>query len=136
MFGYGAMAPFVIGTIMAVGLSTGWGALANRLTVLWAAAILVFLAGVRRGVSFATTGGPTLPQLAMMLWLFLLGLAVLLLPPRLPALVLLLLGYATLAVLDPLAARRGEAPLFFARLRPMQMAIPIVCLLVLVVMQI
>lgn len=45
-----------------------------------------------------------------------------------PALPLLLAGYVSLAVLDPWAARQGEAPPFFARLRPAQMAIPVACL--------
>lgn len=46
---------------------------------------------------------------------------------------LLLIGYLRLAILDPLAARRGEVPLFFHRLRPVQMLIPIVAVLALLV---
>ena len=42
---------------------------------------------------------------------------------------LLLLGYRSLEGFDPMAARKLEAPLYFARLRPAQMAIPVVCLL-------
>jgi hypothetical protein len=37
------------------------------------------------------------------------------------ALVLLTTGYASVAILDPIAARRGEVPAHFARLRPPQM---------------
>ena len=44
------------------------------------------------------------------------------------AAILLLVGYLGLEILDPIAARKLEAPLFFARLRPAQMAIPIACL--------
>ena len=67
-----------------------------------------------------------------MLWLFCLGfgatiLTALVLP--LPASLLLLLGFLSLGILDPIAARSLEAPLYFARLRPAQMAIPVVCLL-------
>ena len=64
-------------------------------------------------------------QLATSLGLFALGLAALAVPRTGVALALLLAGYLALAVLDPWAARRGEAPLFFARLRPLQMLVPI-----------
>ena len=43
-------------------------------------------------------------------------------------LVLLLVGFGAIAVLDPIAARRGEAPLFFARLRPVQIPIALLSL--------
>ena len=41
---------------------------------------------------------------------------------------MLLVGFLRVGILDPLAARRGEAPPFFARRRTVQMAIPVVCL--------
>ncbi len=41
------------------------------------------------------------------------------------ALGLLIVGYVAIAVLDPIAARRGEAPLFFERLRPFQMPLAV-----------
>ena len=68
-----------------------------------------------------------------MLWLFCLGFtAIVLTALALPvaAAILLLAGYLSLEILDPIAARKLEAPLYFARLRPAQMAIPIACLLV------
>jgi hypothetical protein len=40
----------------------------------------------------------------------------------------LLAGHATLMLLDPVAARRGEAPLYFARLRPPQMGLAVASL--------
>ena len=67
-----------------------------------------------------------------MLWLFCLGFAAIVLTAialPVPAAVLLLLGYLSLEVFDPIAARKLEAPLYFARLRPAQMAIPVLCLL-------
>jgi hypothetical protein len=66
-----------------------------------------------------------------MLWLFGLGLAAILLMPGTLAVACLIVGYLSVAVLDPIAARRSEAPLFFARLRPAQMAIPVLSLLAL-----
>lgn len=122
VLGYGPMLPFpaaVAGVLLA---SPTLADLASMLVVLWGAAILMFLGGVRRGLSFRTPGGPRPSQIAMMLWLFLAGLGALLAPPVL-ALALLTAGYASLMTLDPIAARRAEAPLYFARLRPPQMAI-------------
>ena len=66
-------------------------------------------------------------QLVFMLWLFLLGLAALVTDPAI-GLIGLLLGYISLMVLDPRAARREEAPLYFKRLRPLQMAVPVASL--------
>jgi hypothetical protein len=125
VLGYGATVPFVVGAAAAWLLDGGLAALAADLTVLWGGAILVFLAGVRRGLSFRTEGGPTPVQLATSLGLFALGLAALAVPRTGVALALLLAGHLALAVLDPWAARRGEAPLFFARLRPPQMFVPV-----------
>ena len=130
-FGYGAMVPFVLLALAAWLLGGDVAALAVRLAILWGGAILVFLAGVRRGLSFRTEGGPTAVQIATMLWLFGLGLLALAVPSTGVALVLLLAGYLSLAALDPWAARRGEAPPFFVRLRPLQMLLPILGLVAL-----
>lgn len=94
----------------------------------WSAAILLFLAGVARGLSFFTDGGPRPAQLAVMLLRFLLGLAALATPLPI-AFGLLALGYLSILVTDPGAARRGEAPRYFARLRPPQASIAVVGLL-------
>lgn len=134
LLGYGATAPLAAGALAAWLLDGRWVPLAAQLTALWGAAVLVFLAGVRRGLSFRTEGGPTAAQIATTFWLFALGLASLwaLSAPiafrTVAALGPLLTGYASLAVLDPWAARRGEAPPFFARLRPVQMLVPVVSL--------
>ena len=123
-----AMVPFAVGAVAAWVLGPDWSALAAKFTLLWGCSILIFLAGVRRGVSFRTAGGPTVAQIATMVWLFVLGVTALMLPGFVVPLVLLLAGYLSLAVLDPLAARRGEAPLFFERLRPVQMLVPLASL--------
>lgn len=132
VFGYGPMLPFAAGALVAWGWrGTPLGQVAAALTILWACAILLFLSGVRRGVSFRTEGGATVAQIATMIGLFSLGFAALVLATldrAVPALVLLLLGFTAIAILDPIAARRGEAPLFFARLRPVQIPIAILSL--------
>lgn len=130
-FGYVAMVPFAVGTLVFWLAEGPWRGAALAITLFWGCAILTFLSGVRRGVSFRTPGGVTLAQIVTMLWLFCLGFAAIVLTAlALPvwAAVLLLVGYLSLQVFDPIAARKLEAPLYFARLRPAQMAIPVLCL--------
>ena len=131
LFGYAAMLP-VVGTAVAVWLlPLRWDGWLVQAATVWAATILAFLAGVRRGLSFRTAGGPTDAQLLTMLWLFLLAVASLLVPWEAVRVMLLVIGYASIARLDPEAAQHGEVPDFFARLRPLQMLLPIGSLLVL-----
>lgn len=128
VLGAAAMAPLLAAAAAAWLLPAQALPLVLGLGILWAGAILIFLAGVRRGLAFRTPGGATAAQLGTMLWLFLAGLLALASPWAGPALVLLLLGYGSLALLDPLAARRGEAPPFLGRLRPVQMAVGLLAL--------
>jgi hypothetical protein len=136
LLGYGAMVPFAAAAAGAW-LFYGERAWFVVFAALWGCAILCFLAGVRRGVSFRMAGGPTLAQIATMLVVFGLGFcamsAFFLLRSTVLTLAMLAVGYALLAVLDPIAARHGEAPLFFAGLRPAQMAIAVVSLVALIV---
>jgi len=129
---YVAMVPIATGAVASVAFRSPT---IVRLTIAWSGSILCFLAGVKRGLSFRQKGGPTLAQLASMLWLFVSAAGALLSPWRVPALVLLLLGYGSETVLGPAAARRQEAPRYFARLRPVQMMIPVASLLVLLALE-
>lgn len=139
VLGYGPMLPFVAGAAAAWWQRGQWDELILLATILYGAAILLFLSGVRRGVSFRTEGGPTFVQIATMLGLFGLGLGALLtvviLGNRVIALDLLIAGFVAIAILDPIAARRGEAPLFFARLRPLQIPIAVLSLVALLVLK-
>ena len=139
VLGYGPMLPFVAGAAAAWWQRGQWDELILLATILYGAAILLFLSGVRRGVSFRTEGGPTFMQIATMLGLFCLGLGALLtvviLGNRVIALDLLIAGFVAIAILDPIAARRGEAPLFFARLRPLQIPIAVLSLVALLVLK-
>ena len=131
VLGYGPMFPLVAGAAGSWLTSGAFRHLLATLTVLWASSILAFLSGVRRGLSFRTEGGPTVAQIVTMFCLFVLallafsaerfGLSAI-------ALALLLMGYLALLVADPIAARRGEAPEFFARLRPPQLTIAVLSL--------
>jgi hypothetical protein len=69
------------------------------------------------------------------LWLFGVGfvsLPIMLINFGLSVMVLMI-GYASVIVLDPISARRGEAPRHFIRLRPPQMSVTILGLGVLLV---
>lgn len=124
IFGSAAMVPFAIGAVCAWVLPDSVPV--ARLTAIWGGAVLAFLAGVRRGLSFRTPNGADFAQMATMLWLFVLALAALVSPWPILSLALLIVGYASIAVLDPAAATRREAPLFFRRLRPVQMLVPVI----------
>ncbi|ORE97307.1 DUF3429 domain-containing protein [Aurantimonas sp. 22II-16-19i] len=134
LLAFGAMLPIAAGAIYLWIGGEAQSFLTVNMTLLWGAAILTFLAGARRGVSFRQPGGPTLSQLVTMLWVFGLGFGAIVATVwayTLTATALEIVGYLSLAVLDPIAAKNGEAPLFFASLRPIQMTIPIVALLAL-----
>ena len=120
-----AMLPIAGGTLTSIALGHERGAGVERLTIGFAGSVLCFLAGVRRGLSFRQPGGPTANQIGIMFSVFSLGSGAVLLPARKPALLLLLSGFGLLATLDPDAARTGQAPRYFARLRPVQMLIPL-----------
>ena len=119
------MVPFVLCLLTFWLASEPWRGTALAITLFWGCAILTFLSAVRRGLSFRTPGGETAAQIVTMLGLFCLGFAAIvstaLALPTVAA-ILLLISYRGLEVLDPIAARRLEAPLYFARLRPAQMA--------------
>jgi hypothetical protein len=94
---------------------------------LWAAAILLFLAGVARGMSFATGTAPDMRQVVRSIALFVLGFGALA-SPLAVAFPLLALGHALVALVDPGEARADRAPAHFARLRPPQQAIAVAAL--------
>jgi hypothetical protein len=134
VLGYGPMLPFVAGAIVVWTMRDAVRGEVLLLTIIWAAAILAFLSGARRGLSFRTEGGPTLAQIATMFCLFVLALASLIAVAHAYALFAigcLVVGFIAILALDPIAARRGEAPLFFVRLRQPQMAIAVVSLIAL-----
>jgi hypothetical protein len=135
VFGFGPMVPIAAGAVAVWWLrGQPLDYLLNLLTLFYSGSILCFLAGVHRGVSFRTEGGPRLSQMVTMLLLYGLGAGSLfaaILGSPVVGLSMLILGYALVAVLDPLEARTGAVPLAHARLRPLQMPIAIVSLAVL-----
>ncbi len=127
LLGYGPMMPFVAAAIGVWTMPQPWPLIATRLALAWGVTILVFVAGVRRGTSFYTPGGPSPAELASALTIFAIGFVALLLPPNW-ALGLLALGYVIDSVVDALAGRSALAPRYFATLRPTQMSIAVVSL--------
>ncbi|GJD49931.1 hypothetical protein OPKNFCMD_2667 [Methylobacterium crusticola] len=139
VFGFGPMLPLLAGAAAAWALPGEPRGLVLTLTLLWACGILMFLAGVRRGLSFRTRGGPTLVQMATMLGLYGTGFCALVAVEAgrpLAGTVLLLVGYGALVCLDPLAAESGEAPRHFARLRPAQIPLALLSLAALLALEI
>jgi hypothetical protein len=128
LFGAAGFVPIVAGAAVAGFGHDGLRDGALHLTVIWSGAILAFLAGVRRGLSFDQPGGARVGELATMFWLFVLAAAALMVPAPAIACILLILGYASLALLDTRAARSAEAPRFFAALRPVQSAAAVAAL--------
>jgi hypothetical protein len=131
VFGYGPMLPLAAAALGAWLLPTPWPAIATHLAIVWGALILVFVAGVRRGYGFGNPAASTAVEIATMLVYFTLGGLALMVPGVTPPLVLLLVGFALVPLLDRRAARHGDAPAYFARLRPPQMGIAVVSLAVL-----
>lgn len=126
IFGYGPMLPLVAAAAAAWVMPPPWPDLALRLAPIWAAAILTFVAGVRRGYGFGAPGASTAVAIVTMLVYFVPGsLALVLLSAgrSATALALLLLGFALVAIVDRHAATTGNAPAHFARLRVPQMTI-------------
>jgi hypothetical protein len=136
LLGYGPVLPFPLAAIGWLVLPYPWPGVVLWLAVWWGGAILTFLAGVRRGLSFEGAGA-NIAELALMTWLFLLGAgaiaaALAVHTPLLP-LTMLVFGYATIAIVDPISARRGRAPAHFERLRPPQMGVALIGLIGLIV---
>ena len=133
LFGYGPVLRIVAAAFGGWALPADWQVAAVGAGWLWATAVLLFLAGVTRGLSFFSPRGPHRAQIVQTLWLFALGIGALATPPWI-GLALLVLGYGSVAAFDPPAARHGLAPAYFARLRPPQMAIALIGLLLLLLL--
>ena len=125
LLGTSALAPLLVCAALAWLAPAAAQPLARTLAVIWAASLLAFFAGVRRGLTFSEAGGGRASELATMLAIFGVGvLSLVLLSP-----VLASAGLAAVGVLDALAARRREAPGYFAAFRPPQMLAALVALL-------
>lgn len=120
-FGYGPMLPLVAAGTGVWLLPEPWPLIAVQLAITWAAIILAFIAGVRRGFGFGQDRVSSVAEIVAAIgYLTLAGLA-LVVPRPSVALALLIVGYLLAAWLDARAALTGNAPAHFARLRPPQL---------------
>jgi uncharacterized membrane protein len=125
LLGSVSMAPLVALAILAWAAPALPAVFVRTLAVIWAGALLTFFAGVRRGLTFSEAGGGRPSELATMLGVFFVGVvSLILLSPVLAA-----LGLAGVAVLDAMAARRQQAPLYFSVFRPPQLGLGALSLL-------
>ncbi len=126
LLGTSALVPLIVCAALTWLAPTAAQPLIRTLAVIWAGSLLAFFAGVRRGLTFSEAGGGRVSELATMLVAFALGVvSLVLVSPLLAA-----LGLAGVGVLDAVAARRREAPGYFAVFRPPQMLASVVALLI------
>lgn len=131
LFAYGAMLPLIAGALALWFAPEAQSFLALNLTLFWGASVLLFIAGVRRGASLSQPGGAAIAEIVAMLGLFLAGVASLVVTIwafPLVAAHLQIAGFASLAILDRVAAPNDDGPLPVERLRPAQICVPIAVL--------
>lgn len=121
LLAYGPMLPLVIAGIAVWVLPRLWPLVAIRLSIIWAALLLAFIGGVRRGFGFAWPGASKVAEIAAAAAYLMVGLLALISPDPLLSLGVLAAGFLLAALLDRRAALRGDAPRWFATLRPPQL---------------
>jgi hypothetical protein len=126
-----AFAPLVLAAILAWVTPAGIASLIAAAAMIWSGALLAFLAGARRGLTFSEAAPPARREIVSMLWLFGAAVATLWLAPNILAIPMAIFGFASLGVLDFRAARRQEAPGYFAAFRPLQAAVAMAALIAL-----
>jgi hypothetical protein len=123
ILGYGPMLPMVAAGAGAWLLPQPWPVWAVQLGIIWGALVLAFIAGVRRGFGFGYPQASKPVEIAASIAYFTLaGLGLVIARPSM-ALLVLIVGYVLAALLDRRAALRGDAPAYFATLRPRQLLI-------------
>jgi hypothetical protein len=121
VLGFGPMLPLAAAGVGVWTLPEPWPLLAVQCAITWAALILVFIGGVRRGFGLGQDRASTAAEIAAAVAYVTLAGFALVVPRASVALALLIVGYALAALLDTRAASRGDAPRHFARLRPLQL---------------
>lgn len=131
ILGFGPMLPLIAAGLSALSQPDPLRAVAIVAGTGWASALLLFIAGVRRGYGFATRARPRASTLIATITIFVAGLIAipLFLIAPVTGVLVLILGFLCVAILDRHAALTGAAPRHFARLRPPQMAVGLIGLL-------
>ncbi|EAS49529.1 possible permeases of the major facilitator superfamily [Aurantimonas manganoxydans SI85-9A1] len=128
LFVYGAMLPLLTGALILWFAPEAQSFLALNLTLFWGASVLMFVAGVRRGASLRQPGGAAIAEIVVMIGLFLAGVASLVATIwafPLAAALLQIAGFASLGILDRIAAPNDDGQPSVERLRPLQICAPI-----------
>jgi hypothetical protein len=136
LFGYGSMIPFLAAATAAWTLPAPWPAYFVVMSIIWGALLLSFVAGVRRGYGFGNPGAWAKTEIVSVVAYVLPALTALTLVSLgsiASALFTLIIGFALVIACDRRAARCGNAPAYFLRLRGPQMSLAIVSLIALVV---
>ena len=117
MLGWAAFAPLAVLGLLAWVTPRGlWLVVEAIAANAWGGGLLCFFAGVRRGLTFSERRGGGVGEIATFLVLFFVGVVGISLAQPL----LLALGFVGAGAADLRAAKRREAPAYFARLRPAQ----------------
>jgi hypothetical protein len=128
VLGWGAIAPLIACAVIAWLTTGSVRAVAMSLAIIWGGAVLVFLAGVRRGLGFRAPDKARPSQTLFMLWTFALAFGSMIALRPLTSLGLLILGYAGMALAARAAGLREEVPIFSAGLRPVHMSVALLSL--------
>jgi hypothetical protein len=128
LLGSAALAPLVLAALAAWFAPDRWVASVVTIAIVWSGALLVFFAGVRRGLTFSEIDGAALDEIVSMLWIFICGVVALLLRSALLSIPIAILGFVSVGVLDAKAARRRKAPLYFSIFRPVQIIVAVTAL--------
>jgi hypothetical protein len=108
LLGWGAMAPLALGATAAWLTAGDVRSVAMSLEIIWAGAVLAFLAGVGRGASLGMSGVARRTRIAIMLWTFGLAIGSMLALRPLTSLTLLIAGFVSLGLEAWFSSARGE----------------------------
>lgn len=125
LLAWGAVVPLLVGALLAWAASGNLRTAAMSVTLIWGGAMLVFQAGVRRGLVLAEGAVSSVAALILMLWIFGLAIGSMVSLDPVVSLALLIAGYISLAVIARGETRAGRAVVGH---RPSQMLLAVASL--------
>jgi hypothetical protein len=108
--GSAALAPLVLAALAAWFAPDRWVGWVVTTAIVWSGALLVFFAGVRRGLTFSEISGAAPDEIISMIWIFGCGVLTLLTRSALISIPIAILGFVSVGVLDAKAARHRKSP--------------------------
>jgi uncharacterized RDD family membrane protein YckC len=125
LLAWGAVLPLLAGAALAWIASGNLRTAAMSVTLIWGGAMLVFQAGVRRGLVLAEGAVSSVAALILMLWIFGLAIGSMVSLDPVVSLALLIAGYISLAVIARSETAAGRAVVGH---RPSQMLLAVASL--------